>query len=60
VTVQTVAGVVQLGGVQPTENAAAAVVAIVRKVDGVRDVQSNIVVDPAAGTPRNLSPTPRS
>ncbi len=46
VTVETSGGVVRLGGTQPTEEAAAAVVSIVRRVEGVRDVQSEIVVSP--------------
>lgn len=46
VTVQTEAGVVQLGGTQPTADAAAAVVRIVREVDGVRGVESKIEVSP--------------
>ena len=50
VTVQTVAGVVQLGGKQPTADTAAAVVKIVRQVQGVHDVQANIEVDSSADT----------
>jgi osmotically-inducible protein OsmY len=46
VTVQTDGGVVQLGGTQPTADAAAAVVRIVRGVEGVRDVESKIEVSP--------------
>jgi osmotically-inducible protein OsmY len=44
VTVNTQAGVVRLGGSQPSRDAAAEVVSIVQGVDGVRDVQSSITV----------------
>lgn len=47
VTVATQAGVVTLGGSQPSREAAAEVVSIVRSVEGVRDVQSNIRVEAA-------------
>jgi len=44
VTVRTQAGVVHLEGVQPSVEAAAQVVSIVRSVNGVLDVQSSITV----------------
>jgi hyperosmotically inducible protein len=44
VTVRTEAGVVHLGGTQPTADAAATVVKIVRGVSGVRDVESSIEI----------------
>jgi hyperosmotically inducible protein len=43
VTVRTDGATVYLGGEQPSPEAAAHVVTIVRGVDGVRDVQSEIV-----------------
>ena len=48
VTVRTEGGVVQLGGTQPTAEAVAEVVSIVRGVPGVRDVQSSVAVSDTA------------
>ena len=45
VSVRTEAGVVYLQGVQPSAEAAAEVVSIVRGVGGVRDVQASVTVD---------------
>jgi osmotically-inducible protein OsmY len=47
ITVSTQSGVVSLGGSQPSREAAAEVVSIVRGVAGVRDVQSSIAIAPA-------------
>ena len=44
VSVSSEAGVVRLGGSQPSREAAAEVVSIVRDVQGVRDVQSSITI----------------
>src|ERR1700750_1413772 len=44
VMVSTEAGVVKLAGSQPSRDAAAEVLSIVRGVQGVRDVQSSITV----------------
>jgi osmotically-inducible protein OsmY len=49
VSVRTEGGVVYLQGAQPSAGAAAEVVSIVRRVNGVRDVQASVTVD--TGTP---------
>jgi osmotically-inducible protein OsmY len=49
VTVRTEGGVVQLGGTQPTAEAAAEVVSIARGAPGVRDVQSSVAISDTAG-----------
>jgi osmotically-inducible protein OsmY len=51
VTVSSQSGVVRLAGTQPTSEAAATVVRIVRSIDGVRDVQSSITIADAAPQP---------
>ena len=53
IDVRTSGGVVRLSGAVASADDAAYVVTLVRSVDGVRAVESSIVVDPA------LSPTPR-
>jgi hyperosmotically inducible protein len=47
ITVSTQSGIVRVGGSQPSSEAAAEVVSIVRGVSGVRDVQSSIAIAPA-------------
>jgi osmotically-inducible protein OsmY len=49
VTVRTEAGVVYLQGVQPSPEAAAEVVAIVRGVSGVRNVESSVTAGAGPG-----------
>ena len=53
VTVSCQAGVVHLSGTQPSPEAAAMVVRIVRGVDGVRDVQSTIAITDLGPEPGN-------
>ncbi len=48
IIVTTQSGIVRLEGSQPSRDAAAEVVSIVRGVDGVRDVQSTVTVAPGA------------
>jgi osmotically-inducible protein OsmY len=48
-SISTEGGVVHLGGTQPTTDAVAAVLSIVRGVEGVRDVQSSIRVERDVG-----------
>jgi len=51
VTVRSEGGVVFLSGAQPTSEAAAQVVSLVRRVEGVRDVQSSISIVPRSDPP---------
>jgi hyperosmotically inducible protein len=46
VSVTTEGGVVKLSGVQPTAEAAAHIVSVVRGVQGVHDVESTIAIGP--------------
>lgn len=56
VSVRTQAGVVYLQGVQPSPEAAAEVVSIVRGVTNVRDVQASLTVDTSGRTTNPPAP----